>query len=299
MGIVIKEFDGSLVTPKDAAVMNELIFQSYGIFNGCNISFLGVNKIMIASGRMIVKGRQVVITEETIAAQLSSGGTKRGRLYMKIDLSNLDNPGTFLTQVADELPELTQQDDVNYSNGIFEVELCNYDVSETAISNIVETCPMITGSVDLLKSIEEVLANTEEGKAVDALVIKELTNSLGEDVNGMTIHEKLDYIMEMNLNVELSNVKALSQSTVISGLEVGKKYIAFLTNVNGYDVKGFNLNNCVIHQQTSVVISSSNNSRCAFMQGFIFTANSENINVNILVDGNSGAKDCGIICFEV
>lgn len=180
MGIVIKEFDGSLVTPKDAAVMNELIFQSYGIFNGCNISFLGVNKIMIASGRMIVKGRQVVITEETIAAQLSSGGTKRGRLYMKIDLSNLDNPGTFLTQVADELPELIQQDDVNYSNGIFEVELCNYDVSETAISNIVETCPMITGSVDLLKSIEEVMANTKEGKAVDALVIKKINSNLNK-----------------------------------------------------------------------------------------------------------------------
>lgn len=178
MGIEVKQFNGSSVTPKDDAVMYELIFQNYGIFNGCGISFLGVNKIMINSGRMIVKGRQVVITEETIAAQLSSGGTKKGRLYIRLDLSSPDNPASFLTQVADELPELIQQSDVNYNDGIFEIELCHYDVSETAISNIVESCPMITGSVDLLKSIEELLANTEVGKAVDALVVKQLYNSL-------------------------------------------------------------------------------------------------------------------------
>ena len=83
MGIVVKQFNGSSVTPKDDALMYELIFQNYGIFNGCGISFLGVNKIMINSGRMIVKGRQVVITEETIVAQLSSGGPKRGRLYIR------------------------------------------------------------------------------------------------------------------------------------------------------------------------------------------------------------------------
>ena len=180
MGIVVKQFNGSSVTPKDDAVMNELIFQSYGIFNGCGISFLGVNQLMINSGRMIIKGRQVVITEETIAAQLSSGGTKRGRLYIRMDLSSPDTPAVFLTQVADELPVLTQQDDVNYNDGIFEIELCNYDVSETAISNIVESCPMITGSVDMLKSMEELLANTEEGKAVDSLVVKQLASSLGK-----------------------------------------------------------------------------------------------------------------------
>lgn len=183
MGIVVKQFNGSSVTPKDDAVMNELIFQSYGIFNGCGISFLGVNQLMINSGRMIIKGRQAVITEETIAAQLSSGGTKRGRLYIRIDLSSPDTPAVFLTQVADELPVLTQQDDVNYNDGIFEIELCNYDVSETAISNIVESCPMITGSVDMLKSMEELLANTEEGKAVDSLVVKQLADSLVNEDN--------------------------------------------------------------------------------------------------------------------
>lgn len=179
MSIEVKQFDGSSVTPKDDALVYDLIFNSYGVFNGCGISFLGVNQLRVASGRMIVKGRQVVITEETVAAQLSASGAKKGRLYIHIDLSNQTTPAQFMTQVEDVLPNLVQEDDVNYNDGIFEIELCTYDVSETAISNIVETCPIITGGVDLLKSMEEVLANTKPGKAVDALVVKELTDSLG------------------------------------------------------------------------------------------------------------------------
>ena len=183
MGIVVKQFNGSSVTPKDDAVVNELIFQSYGIFDGCGISFLGINQLMVNSGRMIIKGRQVVITEETIAAQLSSGGTKKGRLYIRMDLSSPDTPAVFLTQVADELPALTQQDDVNYNDGIFEVELCNYNVSETAISNIVESCPLITGSMDMIKTVEELMANTEPGKTVDALLVKQVNESLQNENN--------------------------------------------------------------------------------------------------------------------
>lgn len=185
MGIIVKQFDGVSVTPKDDAVINDLLFSSYGIFDGCGISFLGVNQLLVNSGRMIIKGRQVVITEETIAAQLSTGGTKRGRLYIRMDLSSPTKPAEFLTQVADALPALTQEDDANYNDGIFEVELCNYDVSEVAISNIVESCPVITGGMDMLKTMEEVMANTTEGKAVDSLVIKELNRNF-ETLGGFT-----------------------------------------------------------------------------------------------------------------
>lgn len=179
MGIVVKQFDGVSVTPKDDAVVRDLLFSEYGIFRGCGISFLGVNQIRVASGYMIVKGREVAITEETIAAQLSSNGIKRGRLYIHFDFSNQTTPAQFLTQVADELPALTQEEDANYNDGIFEIELCNYDVSEVAVSNIVESCPIITGGMDLLSTIEEVMANTMPGKGVDALVVGEVIDSLG------------------------------------------------------------------------------------------------------------------------
>ena len=66
MGIIVKQFDGNSVTPKDDAVVMDLLLSNYGIFDGCGISFLGVNQLMVNSGRMIIKGRQVVITEETI-----------------------------------------------------------------------------------------------------------------------------------------------------------------------------------------------------------------------------------------
>lgn len=180
MGIIVKQFDGVSVTPKDDAVVRDLLFSEYGIFRGCGISFLGINQIRIASGYMIVKGRAVAITEETVAAQLSSNGKKRGRLYIHFDFSNQTTPAQFLTQVTDQLPELIQEKDANYNDGIFEIELCNYDVSEVAVSNIIETCPIITGGMDLLSTIEEVMANTTPGKGVDALVISEINSRLGD-----------------------------------------------------------------------------------------------------------------------
>lgn len=51
-----------------------------------------------------------------------------------------------------------------------------------------------------LNTKEEILANTDEKKFAGAMAVQEmygeLNDSLGEDENGMTLHEKLDYIME-------------------------------------------------------------------------------------------------------
>lgn len=244
--IEIKQFDGKSITPKDDALVYDLLFNGYGIFNGCSVSFLGANQLLVSSGRLIVRGRQVVITEETVAAQLSSDGTKKGRLYIHIDLSSASNPIEFRTVVADDLPALTQEDDVNYNDGIFEVELCRYDVSETAISNIVETCPSITGGADLLRTIEEVMANTTPGNAVDALVIKELNESLQYpkntnvrvigSYNGKNIYRK--YIDCGNISHTASQETVLFIDSSLTSGEYGvfdyKVFVDGQRNINCY-----------------------------------------------------------------
>ena len=73
------------------------------------------------------------------------------------------------------------------------------------------------GGGSVLDSIEEIAANTEPGKHAGALAVKELSESLGEDVNGMTVHEKLDYIMEnSSLTHNLSTDTKLAWNTTES-----------------------------------------------------------------------------------
>lgn len=50
--------------------------------------------------------------------------------------------------------------------------------------------------VNVLDTLEEIEANTDPGKPAGALAVKELNQNIGSDENGMTVHEKLDYIME-------------------------------------------------------------------------------------------------------
>lgn len=181
MSLQLIQFDGNTVTPTADSVVNDLIFGTYGIFNGCEITFLGVNVIKVASGRLLIKGRQVVVLEEEINVRLSSSESQLGRLYLKMDLSNTENPVTFESEVDTELRELTQESDANYTNGIFEVELCNYEVSETAISNILSTCPIIISATQVLDTLEEIEANEQSGLAAGALALKAVNENLGDN----------------------------------------------------------------------------------------------------------------------
>ena len=68
----------------------------------------------------------------------------------------------------------------------------------------------ITGSVDLLKSMEELLANTDEGKGVDSLVVKQLASSLewkylGSATGTTTIDLSIVSFKELFIKVEIGN----------------------------------------------------------------------------------------------
>ena len=135
MSIELKHFNDATVTPKDDAILYDLIVAEGGIISGCVVTHLGANQLQVAAGRGLIKGRQFVITQETINATVSDSGTKRGRLVVQIDTSNSTTPISFITQMASELPELTQED-INDDGNIYELPLVEYDISEVAISNM-------------------------------------------------------------------------------------------------------------------------------------------------------------------
>lgn len=144
MGITLKQFDDSIVTPKDDALLYDFMNGANGIALGCSVSFVSANQLQIAAGWGLIKGRMFAVSEQTIHATVSDSGTKRGRLIIKVDTGNITTPISFVTQMASVLPDLTQED-INSGGVIFELPLAEYDISEIEISNLISVADSISG----------------------------------------------------------------------------------------------------------------------------------------------------------
>ena len=152
--ITLKTYTGQNINPADDAILFDRIIGASGKIEGCEITHLGANQLRIGTGRLIIKGRTVTVTEETIYANMATSGTVSGRLLIHMDLSNTEEPISFMTQAAASLPDLVQNEDCNLENGVYEIELATYQVSESAISGLSVVTPELPYSE---KSIKEML----------------------------------------------------------------------------------------------------------------------------------------------
>jgi hypothetical protein len=100
----------------------------------------------VAAGFGIIGGRFFEILESDIAVQLSSSGTLLGRLYIHLSLTNADEPIEIVPYTGASLPALSGDPTLNITNGDFDMELCQFEINELTISNIVNTYPTITAA---------------------------------------------------------------------------------------------------------------------------------------------------------
>lgn len=140
MSLNLVQWEGSTVTPKLDAIMYD--DASYGIIKGCSITHQGTNLLKIAAGYIKIAGRLIEVTEETISCQVSSSGTVNGQLWLRLDLGSV-TPVQFMSEAAAILTPLTQEDDCNFTNGVYELQLATYNVDETVISNLEETAEVL------------------------------------------------------------------------------------------------------------------------------------------------------------
>ena len=145
MSIQLVTYANQTVTPTNDAIIYERAINQNGIFYGCNVTVSG-NEVHISGGYGIVCGREFTIQSEAIAVTLAPSGTLDGRLYVRLDLADADAPIQLLTATGNTLPPLEQDSDVNYINGVWEMELATFDVGVSALSDVVETFETITGT---------------------------------------------------------------------------------------------------------------------------------------------------------
>lgn len=134
------------VTPQNDALIYQAAIPMNGIFSGAVITLSSANVLHVAAGMGIIGGRFFEVLESDIPVQLSVSGDLLGRLYIHLDLSNADNPIEINAVTGASLPALQGDPDLNISNGVFDMELCTFDINELTISNIVQTFPTITAA---------------------------------------------------------------------------------------------------------------------------------------------------------
>lgn len=159
MSIQLVTYANQTVTPTNDAIIYERAIDQNGIFYGCNVTVSG-NEVLITGGYGIVCGREFVIQSESIAVTLAPSGTLDGRLYVRLDLADADAPIQLLTSTGNTLPPLEQDDDVNYTNGAYEMELATFTVGVSSLSDVTETYETIYGIKSALKVTSPTVAVT-------------------------------------------------------------------------------------------------------------------------------------------
>lgn len=178
MSIELKTFDGSEVASVDDARLFEKIFPQNGIITGCVMTHLGGNQVSITAGTGILQGRAYMVALETLLVQLSSSGSKPGRIYIHCDLSDSVTPIQILSVCETTLPTLVQESDFNESNGIWEEELATYTGTTTAITDLTVTYKNISELLQknsVLNTLEDVLAETDDFVPCGTKAVKELS----------------------------------------------------------------------------------------------------------------------------
>lgn len=137
------------VTPMNDAILQDVEVGQNGILYGVGISASG-NTISLTSGYGVIKGRLFEINATEIMVQLSSGSTLRGRLYIRLDLTNQSQPISIISQTGNSFADLTKEEDANYTNGIYEMELATFSVTTTEITNVTETYNIVRGGVTII-----------------------------------------------------------------------------------------------------------------------------------------------------
>ena len=145
--IVLKTYRGGSVTPLDDAIIQQTVIGTNGIFKGCNVTYARGNVLHVSQGFGMIKGRFFEVYDCEVGVILNSGsGTLQGRLYIHMDLSNADEPIQLLTETASVLTDLTGDEDVNFNNTAYDLELATFGVTRTGITDLVPTFEKITGA---------------------------------------------------------------------------------------------------------------------------------------------------------
>lgn len=234
-------YDQKMVTPKDDALIHQFGI-SNGVLYGCEVTLVNSNTLHITGGQGVIYGRQWEIAEGDITVTLPASGTLKGRLYVKIDLSNTTNPIELLVQTDVTLPDLTDDDQLNVNNSVSELELYTFDVSSLTISNLVRTVETVADGdhadvVQLQSDVSQLnssLTNTNL-LSIQRVTLTETTGSTGNIALSYT-NDGYTYIVGAMVSGSNAYIRAWVSSAN------GKWYLTAVDPNSGVTINNTSLN---------------------------------------------------------
>lgn len=174
--ISMKQVPGGTVTSVDDRILYDINLTNGKIY-GCEISYLGNNMIHINAGYGVVKGGLFEIEDHTIYVDYAESEPTPGQIWLKFDAAAADKL-VIMKETSANAHVLVQNEDANYESGVYEIPVCSFIATTTALTDVTETWEIASGAMETLSTMEEVMANTEAGKVADALVTKQLSSNL-------------------------------------------------------------------------------------------------------------------------
>ena len=137
MAIALHTVSGGTVSAEDdARLYAKLTGGAGGIVEGGVCTISSGLQIHMTAGWGIACGRIFSFDADTVTVTGSGTGTKQGRLKVVIDLTDPSDPISITSEAATTLPALVQQD-LNSSGIKYEIALATYNVTTTAVSDLV------------------------------------------------------------------------------------------------------------------------------------------------------------------
>lgn len=143
MAINLVTYAAQTVTPQDDALIYENALIGSGMIYGGEVTIGSANVLHIAAGHGALCGRKFTIEATDIPVALTSSGSLLGRVYIHMDLSDTDEPISFMVETDSSLTPVIQNTNVNINNGVYEINLATFDVDTATISNLVDVRPFI------------------------------------------------------------------------------------------------------------------------------------------------------------
>ncbi len=175
MAINLVTFAASTVTPQDDALIYETALVSSGLIYGGTVTIKSANVLHVAAGHGALCGRKFTIEAMDVPVSLTASGTELGRIYIHMDLSDIDEPISIQVETGQSLTPVQQDADVNINNGVYEINLATFDVDTSTISNLDDVAPVIPSVVNLVGTLEanqgdlEDLTTQDKDSLVDAI----------------------------------------------------------------------------------------------------------------------------------
>lgn len=247
--IRLMRYEDSTVTATDDAILHNLMYPHNGIIKGVEMEYIGGAQISVSAGRGIIKGRDFEVEEQIVLAELTNGKDQPGRIIIRMDLANVDNPICFVAQVGSngQLPPLTQEENCNYTAGIYEIPIATY----TAKVNMITDFKVVYKKVvqwNVLKTQEEIQANTNPDNLPSAVVVGELFNNLAQQpewvkdstgkITGYKTQAGADTVFPFKTDIKLINYSITSAhlnaglTFSINGLNPNHEYYLVLMRGN-------------------------------------------------------------------